>query len=160
VIRSGFAGGSTGCEHQLSGEHLAAHLTNLSDGRRRARSLDVCLAEDCAILPTRMEDGILTTAHARQVINWAFDHLDNDKKSAVRFTMYARFGLKFAVCLDGQNACPPDDAGGADGYARFLAATANPDDEEHDDYVDWIGRPFDPGEFDLANANALCQKVR
>jgi hypothetical protein len=72
----------------------------------------------------------------------------------------SRFGLKFAVCLDGQNACPPDDVGGADGYARFLAAIANPDHEEHDDYVTWIGRVFDRGEFNLANTNALCQKVR
>jgi hypothetical protein len=30
-----------------------------------------------------------------------------------------RAGLKFAVCLDGANACPPDDCGGPGGYARL-----------------------------------------
>ncbi len=60
----------------LSDEHLAAHLTDLSDGRRRRAALDVCLAEDCPILATRMEDGIMTADHARQVIDWAFVHLD------------------------------------------------------------------------------------
>jgi hypothetical protein len=61
--------------------------------------------------------------------------------------------------LDGENACPPDDVGGASGYAYFLEAITDDAHEEHDDYVEWIGGPFDPAEFNLANANALCQKV-
>jgi hypothetical protein len=68
--------------------------------------------------------------------------------------------LKFAVCLDGQNACPPEDVGGAPGYAYFLEAIADPSHEEHDSYLEWVGGFFDPAEFDLASANALCQKVR
>lgn len=63
----------------LSEHHLAAHLANLSDGRRRRAALDVCLEEDCPILATRMEDGIITKAHAEQVIQWAFTHLDESK---------------------------------------------------------------------------------
>lgn len=63
----------------LSERHLAAHLTNLSDGRRRRAALDVCLEEDCPILATRMEDGIVTKAHAEQVIEWAFEHLGETK---------------------------------------------------------------------------------
>lgn len=69
-------------------------------------------------------------------------------------------GLKFAVCLDGENACPPEDVGGTGGYADFLEAIADPDHEEHDSYLEWVGGSFDPSEFDLASANALCQKVR
>lgn len=65
---------------ELSPEHLAAHLTDLSDGRRRASALDVCLAEQCDLLATRMEDGIATDAHSRQVITWALHHLDHDEE--------------------------------------------------------------------------------
>ena len=69
-------------------------------------------------------------------------------------------GLKFAVVLDGENACPPDDVGGPGGYAEFLEAIADPDHLEHDSYLEWSGGSFDPAAFDLAGANALCQRVR
>ncbi len=73
---------------------------------------------------------------------------------------WSYIGLKFAVCLGGENACPPEDVGGSGGYANFLEAIADPNHEEHDDYLEWIGGSFDPAEFHLAGANALCQKVR
>jgi hypothetical protein len=69
-------------------------------------------------------------------------------------------GLKFAVCLDGERACPPDGVGGPGGYVAFLAAIADPDHEEHADFLEWVGGSFDPAGFDVANANALLQKLR
>jgi hypothetical protein len=68
--------------------------------------------------------------------------------------------LKFATCIDGQRACPPEDCGGTHGYRDFLDAISDPDHEEHDDYVGWIGHPFDPDAFDLAATNAALQRVR
>jgi hypothetical protein len=68
--------------------------------------------------------------------------------------------LKFATCIDGQRACPPEDCGGTGGYRDFVEAIADPDHEEHDDYVGWIGRYFDPEAFDLAIVNAALQRVR
>jgi len=68
--------------------------------------------------------------------------------------------LKCAFCLEGQNACPPDDIGGARGYSEFLQAIVDPDHEEHERYLEWVGGSFDPAAFDLAGANASCQKVR
>ena len=68
--------------------------------------------------------------------------------------------LKFGVCVDGQRACPPEDCGGTGGYGEFLEAITDPDHEEHDDYVGWIGRYFDPEAFDLAMVNAALQRVR
>lgn len=73
---------------------------------------------------------------------------------------WSHFGLKFAVCIDGQNACPPEDVGGVPGYEEFLRTIGDPDHEEFDDYVAWAGGYFDPAVFDLAAANALLQKVR
>ncbi len=68
--------------------------------------------------------------------------------------------LKFATCIDGQHACPPEDCGGTLGYRDFLEAISDPDHEQHADYVDWVGRPFDPEYFDLAVVNAALQRVR
>ena len=69
------------------------------------------------------------------------------------------FGLKYAVCIDGANACPPEDVGGTGGYAYFLEAINDPEHEEFDDYTAWIDGSFDPSEFDLGEVNAMLQKV-
>ena len=69
-------------------------------------------------------------------------------------------GLKFGVCVDGQNACPPEDCGGVSGYADFLEVLADPTHDEHEHMRSWVGGPFDAEEFDLAFANARLQAVR
>jgi hypothetical protein len=52
------------------------------------------------------------------------------------------------TCLDGENACPPEDVGGPPGYEDFLAALADPNHEEHQTMRNWIGGEFDPNKFD------------
>lgn len=69
-------------------------------------------------------------------------------------------GLKYGVCLDGANACPPEDCGGAPGYEYFLQAIADPSHDDHDDMVGWVGGDFDAAAFDIAAANARLQTVR
>lgn len=69
-------------------------------------------------------------------------------------------GLKFAVCVDGENACPPEDCGGASGYEALLEVLADPSHEEHRHYLSWTGGPFDPTAFDLVSVNAELQRVR
>jgi len=69
-------------------------------------------------------------------------------------------GLKYAVCVDGQNACPPEDCGGPPGYSLMLEALADPAHDEHADFLKWLGGPFDRERFDLATANAALQLVR
>jgi hypothetical protein len=68
--------------------------------------------------------------------------------------------LRFAVCIDGQNACPPEDCGGPPGYAHLLEVLSTPSHDEHHDFVDWLGGPFDPEAFDLAESNVALQRVR
>ena len=50
---------------------------------------------------------------------------------------WSEFGLKYAVCLEGANACPPEDVGGVSGYGHLLEAIADPRHEEHQSYLDW-----------------------
>ncbi len=68
--------------------------------------------------------------------------------------------LKFAVCLEGQRSCPPEDIGGAHMYSLVLEAIRDPDHEDHDEYVSWIAPGFDPDAFDPAVINAALQRVR
>ncbi len=67
--------------------------------------------------------------------------------------------LKFAVCIDGQRACPPEDCGGITGYRDLLEAIRDPGHENASEEVSWAGR-FDPEFFDLALINAAMQRVR
>ena len=69
-------------------------------------------------------------------------------------------GLKHAVCLDGANACPPEDVGGPPGYSTFLRAITDPGHEEHEAYLEWVDGSFDPTAFDLGKVNTRLQKLR
>lgn len=64
------------------------------------------------------------------------------------------------VCTAGENACPPEDVGGTGGYVSFLEAIADPQHEEHQAMLDWIGYPFDPGAFDLNAVNQRLARIK
>jgi hypothetical protein len=68
--------------------------------------------------------------------------------------------LKAPVCLNGENACPPEDCGGPYGYSHLLRVLADPHHEEHAHLVAWSGGPIDPTAFDLALVNAKLQSLR
>lgn len=57
--------------------------------------------------------------------------------------------------LDGANAVPPEDVGGVPGYARFVLAMMDPKHEDHEECMQWYGRPFDHTMFDLRGAIRL-----
>jgi hypothetical protein len=64
----------------------------------------------------------------------------------------AERGKRYPVCVAGERACPPEDVGGVWGYREFLEAMANPSQERHREFVEWIGGRFDPEAFDPAAA--------
>ena len=61
--------------------------------------------------------------------------------------------LRTPICLEGKRACPPEDVGSLWGYENFLKALQDPEHEEHEDYLIWIGGEFDPEAFDLDEVN-------
>lgn len=63
-------------------------------------------------------------------------------------------------CLDGANACPPEDVGGEPGYMDFLQAMADSDHPDHSDLKQWYGDPFDPAAFDLQEVNERLMQIR
>lgn len=67
--------------------------------------------------------------------------------------------LRYPICLKGKRACPPEDVGGVWGYDNFLKAIQDPEHEEHEDYLNWIGGEFDPEVFDLDEVNYRLQRM-
>jgi hypothetical protein len=65
---------------------------------------------------------------------------------------------KYPQCVEGERACPPEDCGGAWGYADYLAAIADPQHERHEELLEWRGA-FDPDAFDAKKATREMRKV-
>jgi hypothetical protein len=70
-----------------------------------------------------------------------------------------RDGDGWARCLGGARACPPEDCGGTDGYARLLEILFAPRHPEFEEMRVWAGR-FEPERFDLRAVNAALAAVR
>ncbi|MGF6812820.1 hypothetical protein OKW30_008037 [Paraburkholderia sp. Clong3] len=68
--------------------------------------------------------------------------------------------LRSPICLDGRNACPPEDVGGVPGYIEFLDAIIDPAHEEHQRLLDWCGGSFDPAAFDLKDVNQRLFEIK
>ena len=44
-------------------------------------------------------------------------------------------------------------------YADFVRSTSDPEDPEHDKFLEWVGGAFDPDEFDAADVNAALGEI-
>ncbi len=72
-------------------------------------------------------------------------------------------GTRLPVCLAGKGACPPEDCGGAWGYADLRDTLADPASEQHDAMLEWLGLDssdeFDPAAFDPEETNEVLVRV-
>ena len=69
----------------------------------------------------------------------------------------AEKGGRYPLCVEGERNCPPEDVGGVWGYAEFLEAIANPDHEQHIDFMEWAGE-FDPEDFDAEKTTKAMRR--
>ena len=102
------------------------------------------------------EDGV-TLRHAlgaRRTFQYVYDYGDNWlHKVKVEGVVMPAEPIAKALCIGGENACPPEDVGGAPGYDEFREALADPNHSQHEHFKTWIGRPFDPSAFDIDEVN-------
>lgn len=66
--------------------------------------------------------------------------------------------LYIPQCIAGKGNCPPEDCGGIWGYSNMLKILKNPEHEEYESYIEWLGGNFDPGYFDKDEINKLLKK--
>jgi hypothetical protein len=68
--------------------------------------------------------------------------------------------VRYPMCIAGERACPPEDCGGVWGYEELLEIIQDPNHEEHEDMIDWLGGEFDPEAFDLEAVNRELRSIR
>jgi len=65
---------------------------------------------------------------------------------------------KYPTCLNGKMNCPMEDCGGVWGYSDMLEILKNPDHEEYENYIEWLGEKFDPEYFNKDEVNELLRQ--
>jgi len=65
-------------------------------------------------------------------------------------TSPAEESVTYPRCISGARRCPPEDCGGAHGYAELLAAVSDPDNPDYAELLEWLGGSFNPVAFDAA----------
>ncbi len=53
----------------------------------------------------------------------------------------------YPTCIDGRRSCPPEDCGGIWGYTNMLEILKQPEHEEYESYIEWLGGEFDPQNY-------------
>ncbi len=62
-------------------------------------------------------------------------------------------------CLEGANACPPEDCGGFGGFEYLMEVLSNKKHPEHKDMKEWMGGNFDREYFNLDEINQILKRI-
>ncbi len=119
---------------------------------------------DDSMLPYRViaetRTRLLSALNARRRFDYLYDFGDSWEHLIRIEKTLAPMPMSHPMCVDGAQACPPEDVGGYPGYADFVRIMSDPTDPEHQEMLDWYGGPFDPNAFDLEQANRLLELIR
>lgn len=97
----------------------------------------------------------------KKTFRYVYDFGDNwEHRIKVEKVLPPDADLRHPLCLDGANACPPEDVGGAPGYEELLNALADPNYPDREDMLEWVGNEFDPTAFDLVRVNQRLQRIK
>jgi len=127
------------------------HIHEFVIGRDRYGPTDMAELDDIA----DEENVTLREAlGAKKTFTYVYDYGDDWRhKVKVERIVTLDAPIDTGMCIGGENACPPEDVGGAPGYEQFLEALADPNHSEHRNLMEWIGGSFDPTAFSVAEVN-------
>lgn len=66
--------------------------------------------------------------------------------------------VEYPVCIGGKRQCPPEDCGGLGGFYYMLEVLKDPNHEDYEDFMDWLGEDFDPEFVDIEEINKLLKE--
>jgi len=128
-----------------------SHLHQFHAGDHRFGMIDDEFEDDIADENTARLDQLLPV-YDRLVYEYDFGdswmHLISVENMLEREPLVA-----YPRCIGGKRAAPPEDCGGPWGYAELLEALRDPNHEEHESMIEWVGGTFDPDSFDPDEVN-------
>ena len=93
--------------------------------------------------------------------NYEYDFGDNwEHKIELEKILPKEKNVDYPRCIKGKRACPPEDCGGIWGYEDFLDIITDPDHEDYQEMLEWVGGEFDPEHFDLKEVGFTDPDVR
>lgn len=136
------------------------HLHEFEIGPRRYGEPDPDWDFDGSIISEKRVP-LLKALAGHKSFTYLYDFGDGwEHKVTIKKTLPSAEPKRYAICIGGGNACPPEDVGGPYGYADYLAAIRDKNHQEHDEMVEWGREDFDPGTFDLEETNAILKRIR
>jgi hypothetical protein len=102
---------------------------------------------------------------AKSKLHYTYDFGDDWEHDILVEKVLDREGTAvYPRCTGGRRAAPPDDCGGIYGYAELVEVLNDPEDEEHDDRLEWLGldtaAEFDPDRFDAEGVTRALSFAR
>jgi len=102
---------------------------------------------------------------AKSKLRYTYDFGDDWEHDILVEKVLDREGTAvYPRCTGGRRAAPPDDCGGIYGYAELVEVLNDPEDEEHDDRLEWLGldtaAEFDPDRFDAEGVTRALSFAR
>jgi Plasmid pRiA4b ORF-3-like protein len=102
---------------------------------------------------------VLGTVGAKAV--YTYDFGDSwEHAILVEKVLPPQLGLAYPVCVGGKRHAPPEDCGGIPGFYNLLEAIRNPEHDEHEEMLDWLGGAFDPEAFSTDEVNRRLAPLR
>lgn len=123
------------------------------------------------------EDGLLEDIGITMIAGWEMkvcDYLSSNKTFSYRYDFgdewehfiefegeYSKDTMikKYPICLGGENACPPEDVGGIDGFYNYIKIIADKKHPNYKDCLEWRGK-YDPTKFKVAKVKFSNPKIR
>lgn len=66
----------------------------------------------------------------------------------------------YPLCIEGQYSCPPEDCGGISGFYHILDIIQNKEHPEYKETRQWVGKKYDPDNFDRNKVNRKLRQLR
>lgn len=143
---------------QLAMGWTDSHLHSFTIGHNTFGSADVDDFGELNMLDERRRTLEATLGDRIREFSYEYDFGDSWRcRVTVEPLPHRSAELSYPLCIGGARAAPPDDVGGVPGYEAFLAAIKDPESQDHDAMLTWIGGAFDPEGFDL---NAINRVLR
>lgn len=102
---------------------------------------------------------VLARAGAKAV--YTYDFGDSwDHPIVIEKRLAPEPGRAYPACLAGERHGPPEDCGGIPGFYNLLEAIRDPQHEQHQELLDWLGDGFDPEAFSVDELNRRLAPVQ